>query len=79
MFLKKLLGRTTAEAVSCWLPPTAARVCARGWKVGFVVNKLALGQVFSKYFGFPCQNQSCHQLLHHHNHLGQARRDLAMS
>jgi hypothetical protein len=22
--------------------------------VGFVVDKLALGQVFSEYFGFPC-------------------------
>jgi hypothetical protein len=24
--------------------------------VGFVVGKVALGQVFSKYFGFPCQS-----------------------
>jgi hypothetical protein len=23
--------------------------------VGFVVDKVALGQVFSKYFGFPCK------------------------
>jgi hypothetical protein len=23
--------------------------------VGFVVDKVALGQVFSDYFGFPCQ------------------------
>jgi hypothetical protein len=22
--------------------------------VGFVVDKVALGQVFSEYFGFPC-------------------------
>jgi hypothetical protein len=34
--------------------------------VGFVVGKAALGQVFSEYFGFPCQ--SFHQFLHHHNH-----------
>jgi hypothetical protein len=27
----------------------------------FVVDKVALGQVFSKYFGFPCQS-SFHQL-----------------
>jgi hypothetical protein len=33
--------------------------------VGFVVDKVALGQVFSKYFGFPCQ--SFHQLLHTHH------------
>jgi hypothetical protein len=24
--------------------------------VEFVVDKVALGQVFSKYFGFPCQS-----------------------
>jgi hypothetical protein len=28
----------------------------------FVVDKVALGQVFSEYFGFPCQF-SFHQLL----------------
>jgi hypothetical protein len=28
----------------------------------FVVAKVALGQVFSEYFGFPCQS-SFHQLL----------------
>jgi hypothetical protein len=28
--------------------------------VGFVVDKVALGQVFSEYFGFPCQS-SFHQ------------------
>jgi hypothetical protein len=36
--------------------------------VGFVVHKLALGQVFSEYFGFPCQS-SFHHLLHNHHHL----------
>jgi hypothetical protein len=24
--------------------------------VGFVVDKVALGQVFSEYLGFPCHN-----------------------
>jgi hypothetical protein len=24
--------------------------------VGFVVDKVALGKVFSEYFGFPCQS-----------------------
>jgi hypothetical protein len=33
-------------------------------RVGFVVDKAALGQVFSEYFGFPCQS-SFHQLLQH--------------
>jgi hypothetical protein len=35
--------------------------------VGFVVDKVALGQVFSEYFGFPYQS-SFHQILHHHHH-----------
>jgi hypothetical protein len=39
--------------------------------VGFVVDKAALGQVFSEYFGFPCQ--SFHRFLHHHNHPGLAQ------
>jgi hypothetical protein len=36
--------------------------------VGFVVNKVALGQVFSEYFGFRCQS-SFQQFLHNHHHL----------
>jgi hypothetical protein len=36
--------------------------------VGFVVEKVALGQVISEYFGFPCQS-SFHQLLHNQLHL----------
>jgi hypothetical protein len=36
--------------------------------MGFVVEKVALGQVFSDYFGFICQS-SFHQLLHNHPHL----------
>jgi hypothetical protein len=34
--------------------------------VGFVVNKVALEQAFSEYFGFPCQS-SFHRLLHNHH------------
>jgi hypothetical protein len=34
---------------------------------GFVVDKAVLGQVFSEYFGFPCQS-SFHLFLLHHNH-----------
>jgi hypothetical protein len=49
----ELRGRAIAEAVSRWLPTAVARVCAR--QVGFVVDKMALEQVFSEYFGFPCQ------------------------
>jgi hypothetical protein len=34
--------------------------------MGFVVEKVALWQVFSEYFGFPCQF-SFHQLIHIHH------------
>jgi hypothetical protein len=33
-----------------------------------MLDKVALGQVFSEYFGFSCQS-SFHQLLHNHPHL----------
>jgi hypothetical protein len=55
------LGRGITQVGSHWLPTAAARV-------GFVVDKVALGQVFSKYFGFPCQI-AFHRLLHNHHHL----------
>jgi hypothetical protein len=35
--------------------------------VGFVVDKVVMGQVFSEYFGFPCQF-SFHRLFHTHHH-----------
>jgi hypothetical protein len=38
--------------------------------VGFVVDEVALGQVFFEYFGFPYQS-SFHQILHPHYHPGQ--------
>jgi hypothetical protein len=37
-------------------------------QMGFVLDKVVLGQVFSEYFAFPCQS-SFHQLLHNHPHL----------
>jgi hypothetical protein len=37
--------------------------------MGFVVDKVALGHVFSEYFGFSCQS-SFRQFIHHHNHPG---------
>jgi hypothetical protein len=64
-------GRSIAEAVRRWLPTAAARVRARVWQVGFVVDKVASGQVFSEYFGFPTKNRSFHQILHRHNSPGQ--------
>jgi hypothetical protein len=66
--------RAIVHAVSRWLPTAAAWVRVRAEHMGIVVDKAALGQVFSKYFGVPCQS-SFHQLPHHHNHLGLARED----
>jgi hypothetical protein len=37
----------------------------RSGHVRFVVDKVAVGQVFYKYFGFPCQF-SFHEMLHIH-------------
>jgi hypothetical protein len=38
----------------------------RSGHVGFVVDKVAVAQVFSKYVSFPCQF-SFHQMLHIHH------------
>jgi hypothetical protein len=62
-------GRAIAHAVSRWLPNAAVRGSRPGLIMrDFVVDKVALGQVFSEYFGFPCQFPF-HQLLHNHPHL----------
>jgi hypothetical protein len=52
--------------------PPRRSMFASGQDVGFLVDKAALGQVFSEYFDFPCQS-SFHQFLHHHNHPGLAQ------
>jgi hypothetical protein len=49
-------------------PPRRPEFQPRSGHVGFVVDKVALGQGFSEYFGFPCQF-SFHRLLHTHHHL----------
>jgi hypothetical protein len=64
------IGRARAETVSLWLPTAVARVRAWVWQMGFVVDKMASGQVFSENFGFRCQNRLFHELLHPHNHRG---------
>jgi hypothetical protein len=62
-------GRAIAQAVSRWLPTAAVRGSNPGLVMwDFVVDKVALGQVFSEYFGLPCQS-SFHQLLHSHPHV----------
>jgi hypothetical protein len=47
-------------------PPRKPGFDPRSGHVGFVVDKVALGQIFSEYFGFPCQS-SFHRLLHNHH------------
>jgi hypothetical protein len=47
-------------------PPRRPGFCTKSGHVGFMVDKVALGRVFSEYFGFPCQF-SFHRLLHTHH------------
>jgi hypothetical protein len=44
--LHRIGGRAIAQAVSRWLPTDPG-----SGQVGFVVENVALGQVFSEYFG----------------------------
>jgi hypothetical protein len=58
-----MVGCAIAQAVSRWLPTAAVRGSSPDlvmWDLWW--DKVALGQVFSEYFGFPCQS-SFHQLL----------------
>jgi hypothetical protein len=47
-------GRTIARAASRRLPTAAARFQPGSGHVGFVVDRVARGQVFSEHFAFPC-------------------------
>jgi hypothetical protein len=60
-----MAGRAIAQAVSRWVPTSAARVRARVWSCGICGGQNGAGAVFSEYFGSPCQS-SFHQLLHSH-------------
>jgi hypothetical protein len=51
-------SRAVAEAVSRWLPTATAPVRVRTVHVGFVINKAALGQVFSEYSVSPANHHS---------------------
>jgi hypothetical protein len=63
MVVSNMLKRLVAG-----FPPRRLGLDPGSGQVWFVVDKVALGQVFSEYFGFPCQS-SFHQLLHNHPHL----------
>jgi hypothetical protein len=59
-------GLVKAQAVRRPFLTAAARVQAQARSVKFVVDKGALGQVFSEYFGFLYQF-AFHRLLHTHH------------
>jgi hypothetical protein len=48
-------------------PPRQPEFQPGSGHVGFMVDKMELGQVLSEYFGFPCQF-AFHLLLHNHHH-----------
>jgi hypothetical protein len=60
--LREILVRAIAQAASPQLPTVFEP--GSGY-LGFMVDNVALVQVFSEYFGFPCQFKF-HQLLHNH-------------
>jgi hypothetical protein len=62
------IGRAIPQAVSRRLPTAAARVQTRVWSCGILWwTNVALWQVFSENFGFPCQS-TFHLFLHNHLH-----------
>jgi hypothetical protein len=72
--LSTMKGRAIAQAVSRRLPTAAARVCVRRGMCDLWWTKVALGQVFSENFGFPCQftfHLFLHNRLHYHPRLAQ--------
>jgi hypothetical protein len=66
-------GHTIAQVVSHLLPTVAAQVRSQVRSCG-ICGGLALGQVFSEYFGFPCQS-SFQQMLHTHLSSGAGTTD----
>jgi hypothetical protein len=63
-----LQSRTKAHAVSRRIPTRWPSFEPRSGHVGSVVDKVALGHVFSEYFCFRCQFSFC-RLLHINHHL----------
>jgi hypothetical protein len=60
--------RAIAQSIVTGFPPHWPVFDPRSRHVGFLVNKVALGQILSEYLGFPCQF-SFHPLLPTHHHL----------
>jgi hypothetical protein len=62
------LRQNLAQTASRWLPTASTRFEPGSAHMEFMMDKVTLGQVFSEYYGFPCQF-SFHQLLHNHQYL----------
>jgi hypothetical protein len=68
-------GRAIAQVVNRWLFTSAGRASAQVSPVGFVVDKVALGQVFLKSPSvFPCQYHSTAAPYSLMYHLGDGQR-----
>jgi hypothetical protein len=52
-----------AQAVSCWPLTAEVRIRARVMHVGFIVDKVALGQVFLQVLRFPLSIYSYHSTI----------------
>jgi hypothetical protein len=53
-FMKVLIGRATAQAVVvAGFPPRRPKFVTGSGQLGFVVDEVALGQVFSQVLRFP--------------------------
>jgi hypothetical protein len=72
LFINRLRHSLSGSSLASGFPPRLPWFVPWSGQVGFVVDKVALGQVFSEYFGFPCKS-SFHQILHSHNKLGQVQ------
>jgi hypothetical protein len=65
---------TSVQNILCISVRRCSTAAVRGSKPHLVMwdlwwDKVALGQVCSQYFGFPCNRRSLHQLLHNHPHV----------
>jgi hypothetical protein len=65
MSLKDTSRRSIAKVVSSWLPTAKAR--STSGQVRYVADKVALGRVFSEYFGSNANSHSinCSTLINH--------------
>jgi hypothetical protein len=54
LLIRKPLGHTITQTGGYQLLTTTARVQSQGRSCGLILDGVALGQVFSSYFSFPC-------------------------